>query len=193
MQNPQATQKGDVYSFGILLYEIYGRKGPFGIGHSDALTTTFKEIIEKLRNPINPMVVVRPPLHIIEAPECVKQSIVLCWNEDPEARPDMRLVRIKLKELQGGLWVEFILLRNYLRICTLITVISEIINQGNQICSTTWWLWWRSTRTISKVWCRSERLSWARRRKKLKICCFACCQGDVDTDMIYFRDWQALY
>lgn len=107
LQNPPSngTPKGDVYSFAILLYEIYGRKGPFGIGSldSDMMTKTYKEITEKLMNPPGPSVIIRPPLHIIEAPECVKQSIALCWNEDPEARPDMRLVRLKLKELQGGL------------------------------------------------------------------------------------------
>lgn len=110
------TQKGDVYSFGILLYEIYGRKGPFGLGLNcdfNILSTTFEDIIEKIRNPPNPSRVVRPPLQIIDyAPECVKASIILCWNENPDDRPDMRLVRIKLKELQGGLydtlkfWVE---------------------------------------------------------------------------------------
>lgn len=108
LQNPPSngTQKGDVYSFAILLYEIYGRRGPFGILNSVAsemLTKTMKEIIDKLMNPPSASVILRPPLHIIEAPECVKQSIVLCWNEDPEGRPDMRLVRLKLKELQGGL------------------------------------------------------------------------------------------
>lgn len=108
MHNPPSngTQKGDVYSFAIILYEIYGRKGPFGIGHStdsETLSSTLKEIIEKLKTPPSPMVALRPPLHVIDAPECVKQSIQLCWNENPEDRPDMRLVRIKLKELQGGL------------------------------------------------------------------------------------------
>jgi guanylate cyclase, other len=108
LHNPPSngTQKGDVYSFGVLLYEIYGRKGPFGFGLSydaDTLSATFKEILEKLRNPPNPLMILRPPFHFLEAPECVKQSIILCWNEDPEDRPDMRLVRIKLKELQGGL------------------------------------------------------------------------------------------
>jgi guanylate cyclase, other len=105
---PNGTQKGDVYSFGILLYEIYGRKGPFGLGLNcdfDILSTTFKEIIEKIRDPPKaPLRAIRPPLQIIDyAPECVKTIITLCWNENPDERPDMRLVRIKLKELQGGM------------------------------------------------------------------------------------------
>lgn len=109
MDSPPAngTQKGDVYSFGILLYEIYGRKGPFSLGlncNFNSLSPTFKEIIEKIRNPKNPLRVIRPPIQAIDyAPECVKTSVALCWNENPEERPDMRLIRIKLKELQGGL------------------------------------------------------------------------------------------
>jgi len=88
-----------------LLYEIYGRNGPFGVGQvvSSSTLLACKEIIDKIANPPNPMIVKRPSLHAVDAPECVKQSIVLCWAEDPELRPDMRLVRIKLKELQGGL------------------------------------------------------------------------------------------
>ena len=40
----RGTQKGDVYSFGIILFEIYGRAGPYG----DTLLTS-TEIIERVK------------------------------------------------------------------------------------------------------------------------------------------------
>ena len=42
----KGTQKGDVYSFGIILYEIFGRAGPYG----DSLMTT-EEILNQLKFP----------------------------------------------------------------------------------------------------------------------------------------------
>ncbi len=43
------TQKGDVYSFGIILYEINGRQGPFG----NSTCFTVSEILQKIINPAN--------------------------------------------------------------------------------------------------------------------------------------------
>lgn len=40
---PQGTQKGDVYSFGILMYAIHGRLGPFGFTSASP-----NEILKKL-------------------------------------------------------------------------------------------------------------------------------------------------
>lgn len=40
--------KGDVYAFGIILYEIYGRKGPYGENMSPQ---KMANIVELVRNP----------------------------------------------------------------------------------------------------------------------------------------------
>ena len=34
------SQKGDVYAFAIIMYEIYGRKGPYGMCDTDPQGTT---------------------------------------------------------------------------------------------------------------------------------------------------------
>jgi guanylate cyclase len=98
----RGTQKGDVYSFGILLYEIYGRNGPFGIGTLYDLQTmpVYNEIVEKLRNP---QMHIRPSLNNFKSPDCIKETMQLCWQKDPQDRPDMRTIRLKLKELQWDL------------------------------------------------------------------------------------------
>lgn len=48
----------------------------------------------------------RPDLHALEtqgAADYVLRCMESCWSEDPEQRPDIRLVRVKLKEMQAGL------------------------------------------------------------------------------------------
>lgn len=47
--------------------------------------------------------VFRPSLSQLDIPDYVRQCLRSCWEEDPELRPDIRLVRMKLKELQAGL------------------------------------------------------------------------------------------
>ncbi|XP_043253868.1 guanylate cyclase 32E [Colletes gigas] len=92
-------QRGDVYSFGIVLYELQGRHGPFGFTDlSDS------EILKKViaREPeVKPF---RPPLDQLEncfhfVHECLKE----CWAEDPETRPDFKIIRNKLRPLRKGM------------------------------------------------------------------------------------------
>ncbi|XP_034473865.1 guanylate cyclase 32E [Drosophila innubila] len=95
----RGTQKGDIYSFGILLYEMIGRKGTWG-----ETTYTNEEIIEFVKNPdLLQHGVFRPALSYLDIPNYIRQCLRLCWEEDPEVRPDIRLVRMHLKELQAGL------------------------------------------------------------------------------------------
>lgn len=96
------TQKGDSYSLGILLYETFGRKGPYGLGYKIDFETIpiYENIIKTLKNPL---LHIRPSINNLKAPECVRDTIIACWQKDPIERPDMRLIRLKLKELQFGL------------------------------------------------------------------------------------------
>lgn len=94
---PRGTQKGDVYSFGVLLYEIIGRNGPYG-----DTNLSDQEIINKVKNPTSNSFY-RPSIRHLNVPEYIISCLKSCWDEDPEIRPDIRLVRIKLKEMQAGL------------------------------------------------------------------------------------------
>ncbi|KAJ1526714.1 hypothetical protein ONE63_008294 [Megalurothrips usitatus] len=98
----RGTQKGDVYSFGILLYEIIGRAGPWGrSGLSDQEVAARVAAVPPPGQPA-----FRPDLRALEADgtaEYVLRCMESCWSEDPEQRPDIRLVRVKLKAMQAGL------------------------------------------------------------------------------------------
>ncbi|XP_034243092.1 guanylate cyclase 32E, partial [Thrips palmi] len=105
----RGTQKGDVYSFAILLYEIIGRAGPWG-----STTLSDQEIVERVAAPPPPgQPPFRPDVRTLAALEAeqaqqgtadyVVRCVEACWSEDPEQRPDIRLVRVKLKEMQAGL------------------------------------------------------------------------------------------
>nr|XP_036670728.1 guanylate cyclase 32E [Drosophila suzukii] len=97
----RGSQKGDVYSFGILLYEMIGRKGPWGdTAYSKEEIIQFVKCPELLQHGV-----FRPALtHThLDIPDYIRKCLCQCWDEDPEVRPDIRLVRMHLKELQAGL------------------------------------------------------------------------------------------
>ncbi|XP_048046115.1 atrial natriuretic peptide receptor 2 [Megalobrama amblycephala] len=86
---PQGTQKGDVYSFGIILQEIALRNGPFYV---EGMDLSPKEIIQKVRNGQKPYF--RPTTD--NSLHCEELTILMegCWAEDPAERPDFSHVKI---------------------------------------------------------------------------------------------------
>ncbi|XP_037940750.1 receptor-type guanylate cyclase Gyc76C-like [Teleopsis dalmanni] len=96
------SQKGDVYAFAIIMYEIVSRKGPFG-------QTDFepKEIVDLVKKqPLKGVDPFRPELkYIIQnelCPDYVLSCIKDCWDEDPDVRPDFSTIRTRLKKMRGG-------------------------------------------------------------------------------------------
>ncbi|XP_055706306.1 receptor-type guanylate cyclase Gyc76C-like isoform X2 [Phlebotomus papatasi] len=104
LRNPTiyGSQKGDIYAFAIILYEIISRKGPFGqTGYEP------KEIIEMVKRiPLDTEEPFRPDLECItemdNCPDYVLNCIEDCWNENPDLRPDFATVRTRLKKMRGG-------------------------------------------------------------------------------------------
>ncbi|CAI5455329.1 unnamed protein product [Caenorhabditis angaria] len=90
--------RADIYSFAIILYEIYGRQGPYGDDFLDS-----DEIIEQIKFPEGGAVT-RPDIHLItKSPYPVSQVVEKCWNESPSQRPTIKKVRDLLKPLSKGL------------------------------------------------------------------------------------------
>ncbi|XP_016974590.1 receptor-type guanylate cyclase Gyc76C isoform X2 [Drosophila rhopaloa] len=96
------SQKGDVYAFAIIMYEIFSRKGPFG-----QINFEPKEIVDYVKKlPLKGEDPFRPEVEsIIEAESCpdyVLACIRDCWAEDPDERPEFSVIRNRLKKMRGG-------------------------------------------------------------------------------------------
>ncbi|KAL3876609.1 hypothetical protein ACJMK2_034431 [Sinanodonta woodiana] len=92
------TQQGDVYSFAIIVYEIYCRRGPYG-----DIDLSPVEIVSRVMKQ-NSEIPFRPRLAALEtAPKFVTDVIKECWDEDPNRRPEFKIIRCKLKPLQKGM------------------------------------------------------------------------------------------
>ncbi|KAI3421126.1 hypothetical protein GPALN_014754 [Globodera pallida] len=103
LRNPnapiQGTQKGDVYSFALILHEMLYRKGAFYRGEEE--TPTPQEILQQLQV-ITPMdaELYRPVIPdfspVDDTPETVKKLLDLmmaCWGDIPHLRPDFSTIR----------------------------------------------------------------------------------------------------
>uniref|UniRef100_A0A3Q3WL00 Guanylate cyclase n=1 Tax=Mola mola TaxID=94237 RepID=A0A3Q3WL00_MOLML len=91
---PQGTQKGDVYSFGIILQEIALRNGPFYV---EGMDLSPKEIIQKVRNGQKPYF--RPTTDNRRHSEELTILMEGCWAEDNTERPDFGHIKIYVAKL----------------------------------------------------------------------------------------------
>ncbi|XP_077481348.1 guanylate cyclase 2G [Stigmatopora argus] len=87
------TQKGDVYSFSIILWELMynSKSGPY---HDANLEP--REIITRLRGPFHGKPL-RPALSDL-CDDNINTLLRVCWNENPDHRPPFRTILRQLKE-----------------------------------------------------------------------------------------------
>ncbi|XP_053164969.1 guanylate cyclase 2G-like [Hemicordylus capensis] len=90
----QGTQKGDVYSFAILMRELINsdEDGPF-----QDLNKNAEEIINRIKNPESP-VPLRPSLSTEKCNEKIIALLKECWDEYPERRPTFSYVKRALRD-----------------------------------------------------------------------------------------------
>ncbi|OCT66711.1 hypothetical protein XELAEV_18042962mg [Xenopus laevis] len=90
---PQGTQKGDVYSFGIILQEVALRNGVF---YMDNAEYSPKEIIERVRSREKP--IFRPSTNLYCHIQELGQLMQRCWAEDQFERPDFNQIKVQLRK-----------------------------------------------------------------------------------------------
>ncbi|XP_055877061.1 receptor-type guanylate cyclase Gyc76C-like isoform X2 [Biomphalaria glabrata] len=93
----QGNQSCDVYAFAIILYETYGRAGPYGHIDMDPEDIVHRVMSTKLCKPF------RPNVSILECDDYIIDLITSCWTEDPLLRPDFRTIWNRLKPLRAGM------------------------------------------------------------------------------------------
>uniref|UniRef100_A0A671P3U0 Guanylate cyclase n=1 Tax=Sinocyclocheilus anshuiensis TaxID=1608454 RepID=A0A671P3U0_9TELE len=97
--NPPAcgTQKGDVYSFGIILQELALLKGVF---YLEGPCLSPKEIIERVAEGCWPYL--RPLLCPQSHSDELGQLMQRCWSEDVNERPDFNQIKVLLRKNNRG-------------------------------------------------------------------------------------------
>lgn len=82
----QCSTKGDVYSFGILLYSLWTRSKPYG----DQGMNPF-QLMTAVVNGLRPVVP-------INCPPALAKLMQSCWDSDPDRRPSFPEISLQLKD-----------------------------------------------------------------------------------------------
>uniref|UniRef100_A0A669E1B1 Guanylate cyclase n=1 Tax=Oreochromis niloticus TaxID=8128 RepID=A0A669E1B1_ORENI len=90
---PQGTQKGDVYSFGIILQEVALRRGAFYL-EGDPLSP--KEIVDRVI--LGEWPCLRPTIDPQSDRPQLGQLMERCWAEEPTERPEFNQIRVLLRK-----------------------------------------------------------------------------------------------
>ncbi|KAG7200780.1 hypothetical protein KM043_003157 [Ampulex compressa] len=92
---PEGTQKGDVYSFAIIVHEIVVRQGPFYLGDNTDFSP--KEIVEGVkRGGGSPL---RPAIDEASVEEEVATLMRRCWAQDAADRPDFPALKQTIRKI----------------------------------------------------------------------------------------------
>ncbi|XP_066595921.1 atrial natriuretic peptide receptor 1 [Prorops nasuta] len=92
---PEGTQKGDVYSFAIIVHEIVMRQGPFYLGDNTDFDP--KEIVEGVRRGgSSPL---RPVIDEAAVEEEVATLMRRCWAQDAADRPDFPALKQTIRKI----------------------------------------------------------------------------------------------
>ncbi|XP_050066957.1 atrial natriuretic peptide receptor 1 isoform X3 [Aphis gossypii] len=91
---PEGTQKGDVYSFAIIIHEIVTRQGPFYLGNVESPSP--KEIVDSVKSKEKCL---RPSVVDLSCDEEVGVLMKRCWTEDPADRPDFTTLKAVIRKL----------------------------------------------------------------------------------------------
>ncbi|XP_070572062.1 atrial natriuretic peptide receptor 1-like [Ptychodera flava] len=92
---PYGTQKGDIYSFGIIVYEVINRTLPYSFDN-----ITPRDIVNRIRS--GESTPYRPALPVMtDMGDGLVDLMVSCWQEMTDTRPSCNRVRSELKKLSG--------------------------------------------------------------------------------------------
>ncbi|XP_067929737.1 guanylate cyclase 32E-like [Watersipora subatra] len=86
-----ASKKADIYSFGIILYELVGKHGPFGMGYQYS-DKDLQVLIDRVVCSNH-----TPETSWLCCEDYLKNTMISCWQSSPKMRPDFNALNSHLK------------------------------------------------------------------------------------------------